>query len=126
MKLSEAIRLGSMMRPQGFGRMFTGDGGSCALGAAMEAVGLRDAYQSGRWTHESAPAEWRWCRSYASCQVCGYEDEVHRVVMHTNDCHSWTREQIADWVQRVEERLSPSVGEVAEGRASSVSLVESA
>lgn len=39
--LSEAIRLGSMLRAQHTDAMF-GDGRSCALGAAMEALGLHD------------------------------------------------------------------------------------
>lgn len=36
-KLSDAIELGATFRPQAYGRFF-GDGRSCALGAASEAV----------------------------------------------------------------------------------------
>ena len=42
MQLSTAIRLGAMLRPQGFRQLFTNVGGevrSCALGAAAEAMG---------------------------------------------------------------------------------------
>ena len=40
MRLSEAIRLGAMLRPQAFRPLFTDDG-ACALGAALLAVGAR-------------------------------------------------------------------------------------
>lgn len=38
MKLSEAIRIGAKLRPQGHGKFFS-NGRSCAIGAAMEACG---------------------------------------------------------------------------------------
>lgn len=38
MRLSEAIRLGAMLKPQGFGSYFR-HGATCAMGAAIEAVG---------------------------------------------------------------------------------------
>ena len=38
MRLSEAIRLGAMIRPKARGR-FLHNGASCAQGAALEAVG---------------------------------------------------------------------------------------
>ena len=41
MQLSEAIRLGAMLRPQAYGHYFI-RGGSCAMGAAYEAYGITD------------------------------------------------------------------------------------
>lgn len=40
MRLSEAIRLGAMMRPQTFGAL-SDERGTCAMGAAYEAAGLK-------------------------------------------------------------------------------------
>lgn len=116
MKLSEAIRLGAMLKPQTFGRIsgpvdgprLPGDVlglrfalGTCALGAAYDAGWLRQREDVG--VHD-APMY---------CPACGqwsYADEVdalvNHIVMHLNDEHRWTREQIADWVESVEHRLA--------------------
>lgn len=44
MKLSDAIRLGSMNGPQAFGETRNRRGGTCALGAALDAIGKRLEY----------------------------------------------------------------------------------
>lgn len=97
MKLSEAIRLGSMIRPQAFGDHFRG-GGSCAMGAAMEAVGMT------RGSEE--PPEWLAMLSATGirgCPVChAPQNNAIGVSIHLNDWHRWTREQIADWVETIE------------------------
>ena len=41
MRLSEAIRLGAMLKPQAFARFFDGHG-TCVFGAAADAVGELD------------------------------------------------------------------------------------
>lgn len=98
--LSEAIRLGAMIRPQGFGSVYTYDVvtgarvGSCALGAALEAG----------WVHK--PVQRRVPCPAASCEhtipelLCG--------VVHLNDRHRWSREQIADWVEMAERAPEPA------------------
>lgn len=99
MKLSEAIRLGAMIRPQGSGVYFS-LGRSCALGAAFEACGAT-AYDEGFAT--SGDYLFSILRMWAPCPACVYDH--HRlgfVVTHLNDHHGWTREQIADWVETIE------------------------
>ena len=118
MQLSEAIRLGAMLRPQargwlvrdvfvptrgwrgwlGRGKMTTG---TCALGAALEAVGM--AADLGSVWHM-----WPWTLNRSElcpvCPVCGIARMASGIIWHLNDSHDWTREQIADWVATIEPR----------------------
>jgi hypothetical protein len=99
MKLSEAIRLGSMLKPQLTNALFISGGKSCALGAALDAIGqkVRDFDGFGaveaafpicliRIKHPNEP------RTY----------DLDEVIADLNDNHGWTREQIADWVEAIE------------------------
>ena len=120
MKLSEAIRLGAMLRPQGFGRVLDRNGRTCALGAAYEAVGI-SLTQPGE-----IPKNWLPMLDYAPwsipCPACGGRqtkaDNYRKftfgetVVTHLNDVHKWTREAIADWVATVEPEEMVQVKEV--------------
>lgn len=91
MKLSEAIRIGSTLAPQGFGRYKDVAGRTCALGAAQAASALRnEIVENGS---ECAPSP---------CECYGTIYPVESVIIHLNDHHRWTREQIADWVETVE------------------------
>ena len=78
LKLSEAIRIGSRIRPQCFGEYYL-LGGSCALGAAKEALGVAN------------DAELR--------RMLGlpYDFPLQHII-HRND-NGQTREQIADWLE---------------------------
>lgn len=96
MKLSEAIRLGAMLKPQGFGH---GSGyphasATCALGAAYEAsdCGAGWASLEKRFPVVNALP--------LKCPTCGKANPG--MVPHLNDDHRWTREQIADWVESIE------------------------
>lgn len=87
---SQAIRLGASFRPQAFGIMFDADGGSCAIGAAYEAVtGIGGFEQNGRATEIYKELEKRFP---------GSERIGHSIVIF-NDGTKFTREQIADWVE---------------------------
>lgn len=100
MRLSEAIRLGALLRPQGF-YWFFHDFASCAQGAALEAVGV--AYESHGGGHDLMRAHWLWAdQQRASCPVCGHTSIVRGVIAHLNNDHRWTREAIADFVATVE------------------------
>jgi hypothetical protein len=79
LKLSEAIRIGAKIRPQGFCQYFY-QGRSCALGAAFEAITTREAQRL------TAPM---WTR-------LGMTVALHDEVVQRNDKDRWTREQIAD------------------------------
>ena len=106
MRYSEAIRLGSMLRPQGFGYQSQQGNGSCANNAAIEASGARNVY-----------AAWPWAEVVVPCPVCsdtrlpGFARGVHGTVAHLNDIHHWSREAVADWVEEQEKRYLPEVGE---------------
>lgn len=99
MRLSEAIRLGAMLKPQAFGDYSVGVG-TCALGAAHEALG-KNADDESEWWWPELPRD-------AICPSCGgmrHSDSsfaVGGVIAHLNDVHKWTREQIADWVETIE------------------------
>lgn len=100
LKLSEAIRLGSMMRPQCFEDYYR-NGGSCALGAALEAVGHpfgnnHPGREEDRWpillTVDAMPCP----------EHCG--QPMFNAITHLNDFHRWPRERIADWVESIEKQ----------------------
>jgi hypothetical protein len=99
LRLSEAIRLGAMMKPQRgilptWGAKY-GEG-YCALEAAAVAVSSTANLLSIRDL-------WPWVLSKAKCPYsCGFEFDVEGAVGHLNDHHRWTREQIADWVATIE------------------------
>jgi hypothetical protein len=99
--LSEAIRIGAMLKPQAFGWYEQG-GGTCAIGAAGDAVGGLTNVTKTRWPILDA---------HVMCPVEACSGNVHNVgaiVVHLNDNHQWTREQIADWVQTVESERQPA------------------
>jgi len=115
MQLSEAMRLGAMLRPQARGGPFQSsihvskDGewsrvvASCALGAAHEALG--GGTQSLSYTplkHFDALLTRRVlqpCTCYdAPGSAIMPTGRIDATVMHLNDHHGWTREQIADWL----------------------------
>jgi hypothetical protein len=103
--LSSAIRAGSALGPQAFDRWFGKNGATCALGAARVAeFGLE---------HEGGidlGAIWPYCiTAYASCPDGGCSEygkvRIFGLVVHLNDFHRWTRDQIADWLESEEEKL---------------------
>lgn len=100
MRLSEAIRLGAMLKPQIHGEYSTLEG-SCALGAACDAAGSLNGFRE--------------ILMKVSCvcpgDVCWAEPEkgvLSSIIIHLNDAHLWTREQIADWVESMETWSAPA------------------
>ena len=87
MLLSEAIRLGAMLKPQGFGNGsgYAGAPTTCALAAACDATGISefDAMAS----------------KYPGHVLNGC---VYRNDGMLGDGRKWTREEIADWVEQWE------------------------
>lgn len=118
MKLSEAIRLGAMLRPQGRGAFFIiarsndGESSSCALGAAFEAkLGLDTAMETVElWEAYSRISPKDFFKIFPIMEESVahpvHKDSTAQTVFTTvvslNDCWGWTREQIADWVESVE------------------------
>jgi hypothetical protein len=103
MKLSEAILLGSTLRPQIKGYLFA-DGRSCALGAAGEAIGAQPKDCQGSW--EFIRNAWPWTQALSfGCPACWRPKGTWKVldlIVHLNDFHSWTRQCTAAWVASVE------------------------
>ena len=94
MKLSEAIRAGAKLRPQGFGHTHR-DGKSCAVGAAYEAMtGKTD------WPRDKTIYEYVADASGVPLHVVRYK------IAEMNDSRK-TREEIADWVEREYESKPP-------------------
>jgi hypothetical protein len=96
-RLSDAIHAGAKLRPQAFG-FYQEAGGSCALGAAYEAVSVADGRP---WT-STLPFDHPWVALLVAlmevpCPACGYLHYENQIT-HLNDKHRWTRERIADWV----------------------------
>ena len=97
-RYSEAIRLGAMLKPQGFGRRFFPEDSACANEAACLAANV--------------PQIWDFSLSWkkVACPVCEstVENLATIVADHLNDRHRWTREAIADFVATIEAQHSPS------------------
>jgi hypothetical protein len=101
-KLSEAIRLGAMMRPQTRGRMRSLGGWTCALGAALDAVGDLDARMPNAESIQRVVAKWPIAASLVQHPANVYWSSMKSIIVDLNDEHKWTREQIASWVETVE------------------------
>jgi hypothetical protein len=100
-ELAQAILTGAQRRrEQSFGSYFGPEGGSCALGAAYEGVYLlpTDAHNAmprrlDRFFH---------CLENVSrrCPAgCRKQIPIGAMIVHLNDDHRWTREQIAQWLE---------------------------
>lgn len=114
MKLSEAIRLGAMLKPQGR-ELYIDAGKTCAVGAALDAIGVLDWFLA----QGGDPTDWfpELSRDInrppnSRCPISGCDDSDARfniasTIFHLNDDHRWTREQIADWVETIEHAHRP-------------------
>jgi hypothetical protein len=114
MRLAEAILLGSVNSPQAFGElkdMHTQ--GTCALGAAMEAVGIEINGLSSS-PYGDALKLWPYLDSLLQvCPICGFlADPLNfsgpHMIPHLNDKHRLTRPEIAEIVRQAEDKLFPS------------------
>lgn len=105
-KLSQAIRLGATFRPQGQGSLYRfneelGTHVTCALGAAMEAVGLDPDPANSNVSDNYMELVRRFPILARSClhpirEFCAHLDNI---IPFLNDRDGWTREQIADWLE---------------------------
>ncbi len=100
-ELAEFIRNGAHTRTeQAFGDYFTGQNASCALGAAYEAM-YRLPLKPG---HPTRDLDWFFdcLDTNTSCPAEGCKKRLFlaAIIVHLNDDHRWTREQIAQWLER--------------------------
>lgn len=105
MKLSEAIRLGAMLKPQGFGNEALFGKSTCALGAAADAVNLPEELERYETLCTPFPIvgdHVEACPAGAGCAAIWCGVTVLHMAYHLNDIHKWTRERIADWVATIE------------------------
>jgi hypothetical protein len=100
-ELAEAIRAGSKLRPQSFGCYFSDDGRSCALGAAYE--GIYVLPQAAGAAMPGLLERFFHCLEYTARECphgCNKRLPLASMIVHLNDDHEWSREQIAKWVDR--------------------------
>lgn len=101
-ELARAIRLGAARRPQCFGSYFDERGGSCALGAAYD--GMYELPRQAREPGEIVPRHLErlfHCLEdvVKSCPLdCRKRLPLGAMIVHLNDDHGWTRENIAEWL----------------------------
>ena len=106
-QLAEAIRKGAKCRPeQMFGAYFDGTKRSDALGSAYEAIYRLPADATG--------VRPRGIYKFFSClddrvrrcpeEGCRKQHLLDTLIIHLNDDHHWSREQIADYIGGVTER----------------------
>jgi hypothetical protein len=110
MDLAQAIREGAQARPeQAFGEYFHGRRASCALGAAYEGMYPLPSNAEGiRPRHLERLFD---CLEYTlrSCpKGCKKRLPLGAMILHLNDDHQWTREEIAAWIEFRPEEAPPA------------------
>jgi len=117
-KLSEAIRLGSMLGPQGFGCYSLGDF-RCAIASATFAATGRSLASLSEvaelWPIVlTRPAGWHWPnpQHLEGGRHMNQSPTVFTAILCLNDHERWTREQIADWVEGIERQHGAAAAEV--------------
>jgi hypothetical protein len=101
-ELAAFIRTGALRRPeQAYGDYFKGRNASCALGAAYDGM-YRLPSEIGK-ANPTKDLDWFFdCleRTIRQCPVEGCKKKLGLavVIVHLNDDHCWSREQIAAWV----------------------------
>jgi hypothetical protein len=97
MKLSHAVMMNGMTKPQGFGQeSLTSVDAPCAIGGALQAVGAEQSYVQ-------LIKKWPWTTLQNDCcPVCTVKAPSGSIIWHLNDTHAWTRAQIAAWIANVE------------------------
>ncbi len=98
-ELADFIRAGSMRGPQCFGSYFDEKGGSCALGAVYEGV-YHLPRQHGKLVPDHLERLFRCLDEVVkNCPLgCGKRLPLAPMIVHLNDDHRMTREQIAEWL----------------------------
>lgn len=98
-ELAEAIKIGSSRGPQCFGSYFDDRGGSCALGAAYEGM-YHLPREHGRVVPKHLERLFRCLEDVTKkCPVgCKKKLPLGSMIVHLNDDHRWTREQVVDWL----------------------------
>ena len=98
-ELAEFIRAGSSRGPPCFGSYFDEKGGSCALGAVYEGV-YHLPRQHGKLIPDHLERLFRCLDEMTKkCpQGCSKRLPLASMIVHLNDDHRMSREQIAEWL----------------------------
>ena len=114
MKLSEAILLNGVSKPQGFGSdSITSLDAPCVLGGALQCVGKQIVTQDdSAKNYGLVRHQWPWVWQSATCPVIGCRGltgsyDFVEALWHLNDIHQWTRSRISEWVSQFEPSESP-------------------
>jgi hypothetical protein len=104
-ELASFIRAGAERRPeQAYGDYYKGKNASCALGAAYEGMYRLPREMEG--AHPTKDLEWFFDCLEGTVRRCPVDGCKKRLVLsalivHINDEHRWSREQIATWLESV-------------------------
>ncbi len=100
-QLADFIRAGSARGPQCFGSYFDERGGSCALGAVYEGV-YHLPREHGRLVPDHLERLFRCLDEMTkSCPAgCSKRLPLASMIVHLNDDHRMSREQIAEWLTK--------------------------
>ena len=110
-ELAEAIRFGARRRSeQAFGAYYQGRHASCALGAAYEGL-YRLPEEVGQLHPKRLDRLWECLEgTIRSCpEGCRKRLILAAMIIHLNDDHRWSREQIASWLETVNGKASNGV-----------------
>ena len=98
-QLAEFIRAGSSRGHQCFGSYFDDKGGSCALGAVYDGV-YQLPREKGKVIPDHLERLFRCLDEMTKKCPTGCEKRLPlaSMIVHLNDDHRWSREQIAEWL----------------------------
>jgi hypothetical protein len=107
MKLSDAILISGMVKPQGRGPDSIGSSEApCALGGALDVIGKQRVGQH-ELNYQALCKAWPFLNQQAHHPVNGIMYDILSIVWRLNDVHYWTHVQIAEWVRTVEPQAEP-------------------
>ncbi len=111
-ELASFIREGAERRPdQAFGDYYRGQRASCALGAAYEGMYRLPREVTG--LHPTKDLEWFFDCLEGTVRACPGESckkklVLAAIIVHLNDDHRWSREQIATWLESINGTRKPN------------------
>ena len=104
LKLSEAIRLGSISRQQAFGQYERADGSVCGIGAAFVGFGEPPSSMGGKLHHHVLMKLLATAMKMPDCDINGCShpsSSVGDYIIHQNDLHHLPRNKIADNLEKL-------------------------
>lgn len=106
MKLSEAMRRGSKLSKQAFGRWGDGDGGCALMLTAIGCGNVTPQKIAFEIQHGYAPIPSDLLKQFPvlpkdtdSPCTCNFKSTVWHTIMHLNDFHRYKAERIAGWIE---------------------------